>query len=361
MTYRAGIIGTGGVAGMGLLGMHDAERIGTEPVDASHAGGYARNDAIELVAAADVDPDKLSTFGDVWDIPADRRYESHEAMLAAEELDVVSVATPTFLHHDHVVDAAESAAAPDVVWCEKPIASSVSDAEAMVEVCAETDTELVVNHTTRFTDNMSEVRDLVADGLLGDLQAASGTFRMELMRNSTHLIDTLVFLLDARPRRVSGYLTGENEAVEALEADTTVDDQGGGGFVILEDGTFVTIDCTVPREYSTYQYDLVGSSGKLRINVNDGEWRYWDLSDGNHVERELPGVEADPDEWADGFATAVNHIVNLLEGDAENRSPGREAIRSLEVIVGFYISEYIGGHVELPLDRPLKDVRITSW
>ncbi|MFB6112101.1 MAG: Gfo/Idh/MocA family protein [Halobacteriaceae archaeon] len=361
MTYTAGIIGTGGVAGMGLLGTHDESKIGEEPVDASHAGGYARNDDIELVAAADIDTEQLATFGDVWDIPPDRRYEDHQAMLAAEDLDVVSVATPTFLHHEHVCDAAWSSAAPDAIWCEKPIASSVADAEEMVGVCEERGVELVINHTTRFTDNMARVQELIADGLIGDIEAASGVFRMELMRNSTHLIDTLVFLLDARASRVSGYLTGENEAVDALDASTPVDDQGGGGFVVLDDGSFVTIDCTVPRDHSTYQYDLVGSEGKLRINVNDGDWQYWELTEDGHQPADLPGVSPDPDEWADGFAEAVDHLVALVKGSATNRSPGTAAVRSLEIIVGFYISEYTGSHVEIPLADPLKDVTVTSW
>lgn len=361
MTYTAGIIGTGGVAGLGLLGMHDEEDIGSEPVEASHAGGYARNDAIELVAAADVDPETLATFGEVWDVPEDRRYADHEAMLAAEDLDVVSVATPTYLHHEHVLDAVHSAAAPDAVWCEKPIAAGVGEAEAMVAACEETDTHLVVNHTTRFTDNMVRLRELLADGLIGDVQAAHGQFRMELMRNATHLIDTLLWLTDGEPARVSGYLTGENEAAESLAATTEVDDQGGGGYLVLADGTYVGLDCTVAREHSTYQYDLVGTAGKVRVNVNDGEWRRWTLEDGAHVEADLPGVEADPDEWADGFATAVDHLVALLEGRAENRSPGTAATRALAVIIGLYVSEYTGGHVSLPLDGPLTDVTVSSW
>lgn len=361
MTYRAGIIGTGGVAGMGLLGMHDKEEIGSKPVDASHAGGYAQSPAIDLVAAADVDREALDTFGDVWDIPPERRYEGHEAMLRAEELDVVSVATPTYLHHEHVIDAARSTASPDVIWCEKPIAASVADAEAMVEACEESGTELLINHTTRFTENMHQIRELIDDGLLGEVVSAAGTFRMELLRNATHLIDTLVYLLDARASTVSGHLTGENEAAEALEATTTIDDQGGGGFVVCQDESFVTIDCTVSRDIATYQYDLIGTEGKLRINVEDGEWRYWSLDDGDHVEESLPGVSHDPDEWAAGFATAVDHIVALLDGTAENRSSGQAAIRSLEVIAAFYISAYTGGHVDIPLDRPLKTVTITSW
>ena len=365
MTYTAGTIGTGGVAGMGLLGTH--EGVGERKARASHAGGYAAADGIELVAAADLDEEQLDRFGDTWEVPPDRRYTSHEEMLAAEDLDVVSVATPTYLHHDHVIDAVRSAAAPDVVWCEKPIASSVADANAMVDACDEAGAELVINHTFRFTEKIDRLRTLLReDDLVGDVRAAHAQFRMELMRNSTHLIDTLVYLLDLAPRRVTGYITGENEAMEALDAEASgeVDDAGGGGTVITDDGAFVTIDCTVPRDISSMSYQLVGTDGKLYLNNDDGEWRYWRLEDDEHVEEPLPGIEGAwtwEDDYRRGFANAADHLVDLLDGDAENRSPGAEAIRSLEVIVGFYVSHYSGGRVTIPLERPLQDVSITSW
>jgi hypothetical protein len=53
MTYTAGIIRTGGTAGMGILGMHDAEEIRRRKVRASHAGGYDGTEGIELVAVAE--------------------------------------------------------------------------------------------------------------------------------------------------------------------------------------------------------------------------------------------------------------------------------------------------------------------
>ncbi|SFG92298.1 Predicted dehydrogenase [Halopelagius inordinatus] len=365
MTYTAGIIGTGGIAGMGILGMHDEEAIGTEKIEASHAGGYAATEDVELVAVADVDEEKLDRFGTAWEISDDRRYVGHEAMLEAEELDVVSVCTPSFLHRDHVVDAARSAADPDVVWCEKPIASQVSDAEEMVSVCAETDTELVVNHSFRFTDKLRRLRELVVEeDVLGDVHSVSTQYRMELMRNSTHVLDTLVYLLDARADRVSGYVTGENEAVDSLDVDRDVDDSGGGGHVVMDDGTFVTVDCTVPREDSSMTLNFVGSEGKLYMNNDDGEWRYWSLEDGDHVETPLPGIDGSwtwDDDYQRSFANAANHVQALLDGDAENRSPGEEATRSLEIIVAFYLSHYTGGTVSVPLERPLRDVTITSW
>ncbi|MBX0323194.1 Gfo/Idh/MocA family oxidoreductase [Halomicroarcula sp. F13] len=365
MTYRAGIIGTGGIAGMGILGMHDEEDIGQKKVRASHAGGYDATEGIELVAVADVDEEKLTRFGEAWDVPADRRYVGHEAMLDAEDLDVVSVCTPSYLHADHVVDAARSAADPSLVWCEKPIASSVTDAEEMVDVCAETDTELLVNHSFRFTTKLQRLRDLVQDeDIIGDVHSVATQFRMELLRNSTHLLDTLVYLLDDRADTVSGYITGENEAVDSLEAAERVDDAGGGGFVVMDDGTFVTIDCTIPRAESSMTLQFVGSEGKLYLNNDDGEWRYWRLEDGDHVEASLPGIEGAwtwDEDYRDAFANAAGDVVRVLDGDRSNPSTGEEATRSLEIIAGFYISHYTGGQVSIPLDRPLRDVTITSW
>jgi predicted dehydrogenase len=286
-------------------------------------------------------------------------------MLEEETLDVVSVCTPSYLHYRHVVDTATSSAAPDVIWCEKPIASQVSNANEMVDVCERTDTELVVNHSFRFTDKLQQLEHLInQEEIVGDVRAVSTQFRMELLRNSTHLLDTLVYLLDARAETVAGYITGENEVVDGLDTNETVDDSGGGGFVVMDDGTFVTIDCTIPRDISSMNFSVIGSEGKLYMNNDDGEWRYWSLEDGDHVERPLPGIEGSwtwDDDYENAFANAVGHLKSLLDGTAENHSPGQDAVRSLEIIVGFYVSHYTSGMASIPLDRPLQDIQITSW
>ncbi|WP_265110745.1 Gfo/Idh/MocA family protein [Halosolutus halophilus] len=366
MTYKAGIIGTGGIAGMGILGMHDEADIGRKKIDASHAGGFDAQEEIELVAIADVDEEKLERFGTAWEIPPETRYVGHEAMLEAEDLDIVSVCTPSYLHHRHVVDAARSPADPDLIWCEKPIASQVSAANEMVEVCEETDTELLVNHSFRFTDKLQRLRELIhEEAILGEILSVSTQFRMELLRNSTHLLDTLAYLLDARAETVAGHITGENEAVDSLDAAQQVDDAGGGGFVVMDDGTFVTVDCTLPRHVSSMNFSVIGTEGKLYMNNDDGEWRYWRLTDdGEHVEEPLPGIEGAwtwDDDYQRAFANAAEHVVDVLDGRAENASTGEDATRSLEIIVAFYLSHSTTGQVEIPLDRPLRDVRITSW
>ena len=361
--YRAGIIGAGGIAGMGILGMHNKKDIGREKVRSSHAGGYYEANDVELVAVADVDREKLNTFGKAWDIPETGRYLDHEVMLEDANLDVVSVCTPSYLHRDHVVDAAQISE-PELIWCEKPIAASVAEAEEMIDVCDGTDVELLINHSFRFTEKLQRLHSLIHDeGLLGEVKSVNTQFRRELMRNSTHVLDMLVYLLDARAETVSGYINGKNDAVDALDG-TDVDDAGGGGHVVMDDGTFTTIDCTVARDVSSMALTFIGTEGKLYLNNDDGEWRYWRLENGEHVEEDLPGIE-DAWTWAEdyenAFPNAARHIVDLLNGTAKNFSPGVEAARSLEIIVGFYVSHYTGARIDIPLDRPLHDVTITSW
>jgi predicted dehydrogenase len=274
MIYNAGIIGAGGIAGMGILGIHNKEQISHEKVRASYAGGYEATDSVNLVAVAGVDENKLHRFGDAWELPSNRLYQDHKKMLQTEELDVVSVCTPTLYHAAHTIDAAEIGS-PEVIWCEKPIASQLSDAQEMINASARAGSQLVINHSFRFTTKLQQLHHLIHEGdLLGEIKSVSTQFRMELLRNSTHLLDTLICFLGARASRVSGYLNDKNEAMDALEAETEVTNSGGGGFVIMDDDTFVTVDCTIPRDISSMSLQFIGTEGKLYINNDDGEWRY---------------------------------------------------------------------------------------
>lgn len=233
----------------------------------------------------------------------------------------------------------------------------------MTAVCAETDTELVVNHSFRFTEDIQRLATHLEDGLIGEVQSVSLSFRRELMRNATHILDLLVYFLDADPRRVSGYLNGENDAVDALQG-SPVDDQGGGGHLVTADGTFVTVDCTLARDISAMTLSFIGTSGKLRIGIDDQDWRYWTVTDDGHVEAPLPDIDGDwswDEDYRESFPNAAQHVVDLLDGATTNRSPGTEATRSLAVIGALFISEYTGSHVDLPLDGPLEAVTVTSW
>ena len=358
--YRAGIIGTGGVAGMGIFGTDPTESIGTEPVDRSHAGGYRAASDIELVAIADIDSDALNRFGEAWNIPAEDRYLSHEAMLAEAELDIVSICSPSMYHRQHVIDAANTEGM-QAMWCEKPLSCSVADAEAATTACASADVHLVVNHSTRFLRQSGALRRALADDLIGDIQSVSAGTSMELFRVGTHTVDLVRYLINQRATAVGGIVTEVNEAAAHLGDDVRLDDAGGGGFIQFEGDIFATFDGTVDRDTAATFIRIVGSDGRLILDEHG--WTHWvgGGRSGDPLEARDPPTDEFEDDHRQSFVNAANHLVDLIDGDVTNISPGDDAVLTTEILIGFFISHATGATIDFPLDEPLKDVTVTSW
>ncbi|KKL99914.1 hypothetical protein LCGC14_1809640, partial [marine sediment metagenome] len=104
--------------------------IGSKFAAGFHADSYSRNDKVEVVAAAAIDG--LEEFSEAWGIPD--TYEDYNEMLARDDIDMVSLCVPNFLHHDTAIAAAR---AGKHVVCEKPLATTVADGEEMIAVCGE--------------------------------------------------------------------------------------------------------------------------------------------------------------------------------------------------------------------------------
>lgn len=349
MSYTTGLVGLSG--------------IGTR-----HRDGYAATEGVDLVAIADVDEELRARRGAAWEIPEERRYADHAELLASEELDAVSIATPAVLHHEHVLDAVDSRADLDVVWCEKPIAVSVSEAAEMLAACEAADVDLVIDHTRRFSDTYRTLREAITEaGILGDVESVHVQSPEEVLRNGTHMVDLLTYLLDERFERVTGHLTDVGGRGLDAVASSGVDDSGGGGILITESGTYVNLDCTTSRAATTWQWLLVGDEGKLEFSEYAEEIDYWRLEDSEeatlgaeHAQAPFPGPIDGFDNLEAMFAAGAENVVGLLDGTAENHSPGEDAMHVLETIVGLFVSHYTGSAVDLPLARPLRDVSIQS-
>src|SRR5688500_5017857 len=167
---RAGVIGCG---------------VGT-----SHAYAYQQHPDVDLVAICDVNPaifDKLYAGAGV-EKGSVKTYTDYQEMLRAEKLDLVSVATPDQYHAGPVTEAAAAGVAG--ILCEKPIASSLEDADRMIEACNRYGAKLQIDHTRNFDAAYVEVRNRVRAGEIGQLTrtvAYLGGKRAMLFRNHTHL------------------------------------------------------------------------------------------------------------------------------------------------------------------------------
>jgi 1,5-anhydro-D-fructose reductase (1,5-anhydro-D-mannitol-forming) len=94
-------------------------------------------------------------------------YDSYRALLEDPAVDAVYVATPNALHADQVVQAAE---AGKHVLCDKPLATTVADAERAVAACREAGVRLGVTFQTRNHEGMDDIKRLLADGEIGSVR-----------------------------------------------------------------------------------------------------------------------------------------------------------------------------------------------
>jgi len=101
------------------------------------------------------------------------RIEPDAATLcAAKDVDLVVVATPTYLHAEHVLAAARNG---KHVFCEKPLARTLADAERMVRACDDAGVSLAVGHVVRYFPEYQAAKAMLDDGTLGRATLATMT------------------------------------------------------------------------------------------------------------------------------------------------------------------------------------------
>lgn len=127
-----------------------------------HCDSYARNDKAEVVAVAAID--NLEEISSKWNIPA--TYEDYNEMLKKEDLDLISICVPNFLHHQVALAAAK---AGTHVLCEKPLATNVQDAEEIIQACAAAKVKLIYAEDWVFAPALQRAIKVIEDGGIGDV------------------------------------------------------------------------------------------------------------------------------------------------------------------------------------------------
>ena len=340
--YRAVLIG------LGFMGAGDqiaGDQLGQQVklLDGTHLEALSKHPHVKLVAGSDLQDDRRDRFAERTGVAV---YADWQEMLEKERPELVSVATNSPAHAGITIAAAQAGA--KTVYCEKPIATRLSDADRMTEVCKQTGTLLVDNHNRRFNPNYRRLRDAVAEGLLGDLTSCNLQWATGRLGNlGTHIIDAVQMLTNKSVQAVSGTLdlTGRPDC-----RGPEFRDPGVWGVVRLERGLMVTIDApdmaNLPPSLA-----LNGTKGRAIISRRVVTIRFH-----NGHEEHWPS----PRENASSMDHAMREIVATLDNGVEFPYPAEKAIRPLEAIVGFHIShDQNAAWVELPLigsnrDREVK-------
>lgn len=137
------------VLGCGYFGSEFARAVSQMP-GARLAAVYSPGESAGRVSR-ELGCPRAATLEQIWQDPA---------------VDAVIVATPNYLHKEHVMAAAR---AGKHVFCEKPFALNTADARAMVECCRAQGVKLMVGHIMHFYSGIARLKTMIDEGQLGRL------------------------------------------------------------------------------------------------------------------------------------------------------------------------------------------------
>ena len=247
-TVRWGILGAGSIA------RRFSEAIRTLP------------DA-RLAAVGSRDQAKADAFGDTFDIP--HRHGSYEAFVQDADVDVVYVATPHNFHREHSILALRAGKA---VLCEKPFTINAREAEAIVRVAREQKRFLMEAHWSRFFPLMARVRELVADGAIGEVRMVQADFGFRAGVNPEGRLFNPALgggaLLDVGSYTVSfaSMLLGTPDRVTGMAhlGETGVDEEAA--MILGYPGGKLALLSTAVRLNTPHEATVMGTDGRIRIH-----------------------------------------------------------------------------------------------
>lgn len=328
-------------------------RLGIMSFAHHHAEGYTtllrRLDHVTLVGFADDDTERASAVARDLDLTMFSSYEE----LLGQRLDAVLVCSENARHREHVEMAARAGVH---VLCEKPLSTTVADANAMVELCRANDVILMTAFPMRFSEPIQQVKGLIASGQLGDVRGIEGVNQGQvplahrdwfadpslagggaITDHTVHLFDVFRWLLCDEAVEVyaqSNRLVGGSE----IQVETS-------GLVVLtfSRGTIATIDCSWnrPRTFPTWGglgVKLVATNGVVDVDAFAQRFASYDDDSG--------GVS-----WIDWGADAnlamLKEFLSAVRGNAAMTWGRLDGLRAAEVVEAAYQSVRTGQRVVL--------------
>lgn len=289
----------------------------------SHKKGYdllaAEGANIRLVAICDVNPEQFKKSDASINLGSDGKlalddihtYTDCDEMIAKEEIDMVDVCLPTYLHKEYTVRMLK---AGKHVLCEKPMALNSKDCAEMLRVAKECDRKLMVGQCLRFEPAYVYLKECVESGRFGKLKylhmdrlsglpkwGFEGWFR-DTARSGGCLLDMHIHDVD-----MARFLLGEPQAVSCVAYDDTVRWQVVNSrlyyddVVVIADGSWD--ESPLKKFYMGFrarfeEAELEMNGSKLTVYPNEGEAYEPELTAQNRMAEEirlLATLVADPE------------------------------------------------------------------
>ena len=240
--------------------------LGTARINRALIPALRASPGAELVAVASRDPDKGTAYAREWGIP---RVLGYEEMLADPGVDVVYVPLPNSLHAEWTIRAAR---AGKHVLCEKPLALTVAEVDAVAAAARENRVVVAEAFMYRHHPQTRRVKELLDAGAIGDVKLVRGAFTFDLTREGdVRLTPSLgggsLWDVGCYPVSYARYLLGA-EPVEAFGWQAVGEsgiDEGFYGQLRFGPGVYAQFDSGFRAAFRT-RLEVVGRKGSIVVH-----------------------------------------------------------------------------------------------
>ena len=315
-----------------------------------HAVSYARAaQAIPGVEIAGIYDDNRAR-GEEWAKKLQTRFFASADALLAEGVDGAVICAENANHRPQVEECAGRVVA---ILCEKPIATTLADAHAMIDHCAATNTKLQIAFPVRYAPAIRNLKSQLDAGSLGEIYSAKCTNHGSMpggwfvdaklagggavIDHTVHVIDILRWFWGAEVTEVYAEI-GES----LLHPGLGIDDAGLLSFR-LSNGVYGTLDTSWsrPQSYPTWgdvKIEILGENGLVRVDAF-----------AQHIA--VASDKTGKTHWAGWGSNAdAGLVADFVEMIGEDRQPsitGYDGLKALEVALAAYASARTGAPVKL--------------
>lgn len=279
-------------------------------------------------------------------------YEDYKQLIENVELDAVIITLPNQLHLEATVLAAQKGIH---VLVEKPIASTVEEAEEIVRVCHKYNVKLLVGHHRRFSSKVQKLKEIIESGKIGDIIAINLVWALAkdrpyfkeawrlkagggpILINGIHEIDTIRYVTGLKIKSVYALTRNLIRGNEVEDSASILLDTTSGVTInyVLTDGVPSpwSYDLNLGENPKFQQekgdcYQIFGTKGSisfpsLTCYTYDEEQYGWE----HPLKSEIVIAEDN-----DPMTVELLHFVDLLEGNATPIVTGEDALETLKVV-----------------------------
>lgn len=347
--------------------------IGCGRISFKHVEGFLKNaDRLVMIAACDPRVERAQAKADEYKKGAPgaqvKVYEDYRAMLAELKPDIVTIATESGYHPRIAIDCLEAGCH---VICEKPMALSTADADAMNAAARKAGKKLAVCFQNRFNAPIQKLRAARDAGRFGRILHGMvqvrwnrnegyyaeapwrGTWEQDggtLMNQCTHGIDLLQWMMGEDAVRVQAQTRRFLRPIEAEDFGCAIVEFKSGAVGIVE-GTADVYPTNLNETLSVFGERGTAVIGGLAVNKIE-TWRFSDAQAvGDTEDRVLNPDEKDPPTvYGFGHAALFKDFVDAVARDREPLVSGEKGKKALEIILAIYRSQKTGQPVDLPCD-----------